>query len=63
MLRRVGLDVTVGKVRAEGDEFIEATLMKNTKIIPDKVIDTFTDEYDLIVLPGGVEGAKIFAGS
>lgn len=64
-LRRAGLDVTVGKVigQSESGNPLEATLMMKTKIIADKVVDSSTNEYDMIVLPGGGEGAKNLASN
>ncbi len=54
VLRRAGAEVAVASV---GDLQILAS--RGVKIVADKLIDDCADEiYDLIVLPGGMPGAK-----
>jgi 4-methyl-5(b-hydroxyethyl)-thiazole monophosphate biosynthesis len=63
ILRRAGLDVTVGKVLSEGDDQdnpLQVTLMNKVKLITDIQVDSSSSNYDMIVLPGGTEGAQNF---
>ena len=53
-LRRAGADVTVASVQQ-----LQITGCCETKIIADKLItDCINEEYDMIVLPGGLSGAE-----
>ena len=58
-LRRAGANVTVASVQE-----LQITGCCETKIIADKLISACTDEeYDLIVLPGGIPGAEYLRDS
>ena len=54
MLRRAGVDVTVA---GDGDM---VTCSRGVRIVPDIALDDLADddEFDLIVLPGGDQGAS-----
>ena len=53
-LRRADIEVLVASVNE-----IQITASQNTKIVADVLIETCADdEFDLIVLPGGLSGAR-----
>ena len=53
LLRRADFDVTVA-----GLDGSPVTMSRKTKIVPDKSLDeALTQEFDLVVLPGGLPGA------
>ena len=55
LLRRAKVDVDVVSVK----DTLEITASRNVKITADKLIgDINFDEYDLLVLPGGVKGTN-----
>eukprot|EP01080_Neovahlkampfia_damariscottae_P005082 gene5082-8682_t len=64
-LRRAGANVTIAKIKSdENDSKLEITASRGVKIIADDFfLNIKSNEYDLIVLPGGMEGAKTFAKS
>ena len=54
VLRRAGADVTVASV-----DHLQVTLSRGVKVVADRLIqDCVDEEYDLIVLPGGMPGAE-----
>lgn len=53
-LRRADAEVTVASVSTE----ITVTMSRNMKFQADKFITECNEEYDLIVLPGGMPGAE-----
>ncbi|KAI8903561.1 class I glutamine amidotransferase-like protein [Gorgonomyces haynaldii] len=56
VLRRAGIQVTVCGV---DDGTIECS--RQVKIVPDTRISQLENDYDLLVLPGGLGGAKTFS--
>jgi protein DJ-1 len=59
VLRRGGIDVTVAGV--EGATPIRCS--RGVTITPDVALEGVDDEFDVLVLPGGAEGAKRLAAS
>ena len=57
VLRRGGIDVTVAGV--EGAEPIRCS--RGVQIVPDVGLDTVDGDFDVLVLPGGTEGAQRLA--
>ena len=59
VLRRGGVEVTVAGV--DGDDPIRCS--RGVVITPDVALDSVTDDFDIVVLPGGAEGAQRLAES
>ncbi|MEM7135256.1 MAG: DJ-1 family glyoxalase III [Myxococcota bacterium] len=59
VLRRGGIDVTVAGL----DGAVPTRCSRSVVIVPDVSVDDIDGDYDVIVLPGGAEGAKRLAGS
>ena len=59
VLRRGGIDVTVAGV--DGTDPVRCS--RGVVITPDVALDDIDDIYDVLVLPGGAEGAKRLAES
>jgi len=59
VLRRGGIEVTVAGI--DGDEPIRCS--RGVVITPDLALNRVTGDFDIIVLPGGAEGAKRLAES
>ena len=65
-LRRASAHVTLAKIKSgeENDNILEIVAAKGVKIVADDFFSNLKNkEYDLIVLPGGLKGAKHFANS
>jgi DJ-1 family protein len=59
VLRRGGIDVTVAGV--SGDEPVRCS--RGVVITPDAALENVGDDFDVLVLPGGAEGARQLAKS
>lgn len=55
ILTRGGVEVTKAAVKPEG---VEVTLAHGTRVVCDKNIADCTDTYDVIAVPGGLQGAE-----
>jgi 4-methyl-5(b-hydroxyethyl)-thiazole monophosphate biosynthesis len=56
IFRRAGFSVVAAGL---GDELVVVECARGTRILPDAVLDqAMTDEYDLVVLPGGQPGTN-----
>jgi len=53
VLRRAGASVTVASV-----DQLQITASRGVKLVADRLIGDCKDTYDLVVLPGGVQGAE-----
>ena len=66
-LARAEAKVFLGKVQTddEEEENLLTTMSRGVQMMANFTIseDTSSDDYDVIILPGGVQGAKNFAGS
>ena len=63
---RAEAKVFLGKVLTEGeDDNLMTTMSRGVQLMANLAIteDTSSDDYDAIILPGGVQGAKNFAAS
>jgi len=54
VLRRAGAEVTVASVEAQ----LMITASRGVKLVADRLVSACREEYDLIVLPGGMPGAE-----
>ena len=62
ILRRAQADVTVAKV--DGDKGLMSTMSRGVKIEADTRLEkVMNDQFDAIVLPGGLKGAEAFRDS
>jgi len=59
VLRRGGIDVTVAGI--DGTEPVRCS--RGVVITPDVALDSVRDDFDVVVLPGGAEGAQRLAQS
>jgi protein DJ-1 len=59
VLRRAGLEVTVAGVQGTG----AVTCSRQMKLLPDVALDSAQGPFDVVVLPGGAQGAEALAAS
>jgi DJ-1 family protein len=59
VLRRAGVAVTVGGLQSQA--IVQCA--RETKIEPDFALNQLDYEFDLVVLPGGMQGARAFEAS
>lgn len=62
LLVRAGISVTTASVASDGNLII--TCSRGVKIVADApLVEVADDDYDVIVLPGGIKGAECFRDS
>ncbi|RWS06014.1 Protein DJ-1-like protein [Dinothrombium tinctorium] len=59
VLRRAGIDVTIAGLNGSAP----VKCSRNVVVVPDKALNEAKAEYDVVILPGGLEGANTFARS
>jgi protein DJ-1 len=59
VLRRAGVEVTVAGLDGPG----EVSCSRGVRLLPDVALETVSAEFDVVVLPGGAEGAERLASS
>jgi protein DJ-1 len=59
VLRRAALDVTVAGLQGTG----VVTCSRQVKLLPDVALDAAKGPFDVVVLPGGAQGAEALAAS
>jgi protein DJ-1 len=59
VLRRAGVEVVLAGLDGDGP----VTCSRKVRIVPDLALDQATGRFDLLVLPGGAEGARRLAES
>ncbi|KAI9103305.1 Dj-1 activation By catechol quinone modification [Phlyctochytrium arcticum] len=59
ILRRANISVTVAGLKSSQP----VTCSRNVVLVPDLALSDINEEFDMIVLPGGLAGAEAFASS
>ena len=59
VLRRAGIDTVVAALNGDGP----VVMSRKVRIVPDMALSSVTGDFDVMILPGGAEGARRLATS